>query len=355
VIFIQIAFYWLLWPAAPQIQSELTAENTFEDSSGGGLYIDTVFSAMAQTLVIGGKGYTNNLLGLWHNGRFSASTVSNNSAYEFPPQSLYLGSNTFKVLRLTARGEASIVDSFVIDYASHRLQTIASPLSRLKTEEKIVALTFDAGSAANGADSILSILKSKNLHITFFLTGTFIRKFPDILKQMVGDNHELANHTYSHPHLTSFAWDGMQSTLNHIDREYVYSQLQRTDSIFNAISSYHLKPYWRAPFGEYNPDILNWAAECGYKHIGWSSGCDTRDWVTDTESNLYRSASEIYDHLMNLEIKGRLKGAIILMHLNSERDSDKPYTILPKLIDTLHDRGYKIVTISDLILSAISS
>jgi peptidoglycan/xylan/chitin deacetylase (PgdA/CDA1 family) len=108
-------------------------------------------------------------------------------------------------------------------------------------------------------------------------------------------------------------------------------------------------PYWRAPFGEINKEILFWAAELGYRHIGWSSRCDSWDWVEDTTSNLYRSSLEIKKHFLQLEEKKGLKGKIILMHLASERLSDFPYENLPGLIDELRGRGYSFLKISQLL------
>jgi peptidoglycan/xylan/chitin deacetylase (PgdA/CDA1 family) len=128
-----------------------------------------------------------------------------------------------------------------------------------------------------------------------------------------------------------------------------------TDSLLFNGFGLHFKPYWRAPFGEYNDHILRWAAELGYKHIGWSSSCDTRDWVSDRDSELYRTGEEIYQHLIDLESKGRLRGAIILMHANTDRDTDEAFKILPKLIDTFHERKYKIVPISILLTSSFST
>jgi peptidoglycan/xylan/chitin deacetylase (PgdA/CDA1 family) len=252
-------------------------------------------------------------------------------------------------------GKTTLVDSFSIDYYSQRLHMLSIPFTRLKTNEKILALTFDAGSAATGADSIIKILSDKDLKLTFFLTGVFICKFPDIVENLVVNGHELANHSYSHPHLTMYADDKSHNNLNNINRAFLHKQLSMTDSLLYGRFGLHLKPYWRAPFGEYNNEILRWAAELGYKHIGWSSKCDTRDWVDDRDSDFYRTGKEIYQHLVELESKGKLRGAVILMHVHTDRVTDKPFKILPKLIDTLRERGYKIVPVSTLLTSSISS
>jgi peptidoglycan/xylan/chitin deacetylase (PgdA/CDA1 family) len=316
--------------------------------------IDTTFSGLSQSLIISGEGPANSLLGLWHNKRFSASAITIKDKYQFPLQSLYLGNNVFTVRSLAGNGATVLIDSFSIQYASQRIQSLAIPLTSINTNENIMALTFDAGSAATGADSIINILASKNIKLTFFLTGRFIRKFPHIVQNLVDNNHELANHTLTHPHLTSYEENGVQLLRENVNRSIIYTQLNRTDSLLFSGFGTHLKPYWRAPFGEYNQQILNWAAETGYKHVGWSPGCDTRDWISDPESELYRTKEEIYEHLMDLESRGLLKGSIILLHLHSERKEDAAYKILAKLIDTLHQKNYKIVTISELIHASIS-
>ena len=319
------------------------------------LQVDTLLAGLSQSVQIKGKGQNNNLLGLWHNGNYASSAVINNGSYLFPPQSLFLGKNEFLVWSLSESGQTSLVDSFSIDYFSQRLHLLSIPFSRLKTDDKILALTFDAGSAANGADSIIQILEKHELKLTFFLTGMFIERFPDIVQNLISNGHELANHTYTHPHLTSFSVNQIHKNLIHTDRSFIYDQLNRTDSLYYDRFRQRLKPYWRAPFGEINDQILMWAAELGYKHIGWSSGCDTRDWVTDQDSELYRTSEEIYQYLIDLESKGRLRGAVILMHIHTDRANDKPFRILPKLIDTLHNRGYKIVPVSTLLTTSIST
>jgi peptidoglycan/xylan/chitin deacetylase (PgdA/CDA1 family) len=359
MLLLQIIFQFLFAPG-PQETSNANSDLSRPDSktmmqTGYDVYVDTLFTGMAQSIRVKGKGQNNNLLGLWHNGKYAASAIINKGNYEFPAQSLYIGANEFLIWSLSDKGTTTLVDSFSINYFSQRLHLLSIPFSRLKTKEKILALTFDAGSAANGADSIINILEENDLELTFFLTGTFIQKFPEIVESLISNGHEMANHSYSHPHLTSYSVNQLHNNLLNINRQFIYDQLNKTDSLFNERFGQHLKPYWRAPYGEYNDQILMWAAELGYKHIGWSAQCDTRDWISDKDSDLYWTAEEIYQHLIDLESRGKLTGAVILMHVHTERNEDQPYKILPKLIQTLKQRGYKIVSISTLLTSAIAS
>ena len=361
IIFIsQILLIFLFLPAKDQGAEQAAEEKDSALLHGerrispleSNMTLDTIYSQPTHALQISGKGPANTLFGLWQNGKFRSATVSNGGSYQFPNQVLSLGMNTFLVWALSDQGITSLIDSFSVTFNSRRLTYLATPFDKATTNRKIVALTFDGGSLAAGADSILSILTYKQVRSTFFLTGTFIRNFPGIVKQLVDSDHELANHTYSHPHLTSFETDGKQTTKSTIDRDVLVQQLTKTDSLLYAKVNVHFKPYWRAPFGEYNRTILIWAAEVGYKHIGWSQGGDTRDWVADEDSPLYRSAQEIYEYLLDMESRGKLKGSVILMHLHSDRPDQKPYKILPDLIDELQNRGYQLMTISELIQAA---
>jgi peptidoglycan/xylan/chitin deacetylase (PgdA/CDA1 family) len=260
-----------------------------------------------------------------------------------------LGRNSFVLWGLFEDGTSTLIDTFSIDYYSQRVITLAQSVERLQTDQRVLALTFDAGSTSNGSDSIISILRKQDLRATFFLTGLFIEKFPYVVADLINDGHELANHTYSHPHLTSWEQNRANNRLEYVDRNFIYSQLNKTDSILYANFKRHLKPLWRAPFGEYNDQILTWAAELGYRHIKWSNQCDTWDWVSDKESPFYRTPNEIYAHLINLLVNEKLNGAIILMHFGSNRENEFPFEMLTKLIRALKEENYKILTVSQLL------
>ena len=263
--------------------------------------------------------------------------------------SLDPGTNRIAIWALDERGESVCLDSFVISFKHPRYEYLSHTVDCVRTERRIIALTFDAGSGSNGADSLIDIITGRGLHLTFFLTGAFIRHYPEIVKRLMENRQEIGNHTYNHPSLTTWSENSRNDLRDYVDRGFILNQLQRTDSLYYELTGAHMHPYWRAPFGEYNKEILGWAALAGYKHIGWSPGCDTRDWVIDTNSPLYLSSTQIYEKLMHMEEAGKLKGAIILMHLNSERKSDPLYRTLPRIIDELSRRGYQIMTISELL------
>lgn len=240
MIFIQIILFWLLIPDAnnqtPIISNKSSVDSTLIQTRNLRYSADTLFNGSRQSLQINGEAPVNTLMGLWNNGSYLAATVSGKNGYKFPLQTLNLGKNTFMVWGLSENGATTLVDSITIEYSSQRISAIAVPLNRAMTNQKILSLTFDGGSAANGADSIIKILSEKEVKTTFFLTGKFIENFPGIVQKMLENHHELANHTYSHPHLTSFAINERHQTLEDVDRKYLRRQTpkSRQFALFNA-------------------------------------------------------------------------------------------------------------------------
>jgi peptidoglycan/xylan/chitin deacetylase (PgdA/CDA1 family) len=227
------------------------------------------------------------------------------------------------------------------------------------TLKKVVALTFDGSALDNAVGDILDTLKSRNTRATVFLTGDFLRAFPDMVRRILAEGHEAGNHTLSHPHLTSYAQDQTQTTLPSVTELFLCRELMRTDSIFFTIAGRHFSPIWRAPFGEKNRTICCWAQKCGYIHIGWRqgktwrSGLDSNDWIPDEETPGFHSPEEVRGKILALAQSGPdgINGGIILMHLGTLRKDAKNqvHRILGKLIDDLQNLGYEFVTVSEML------
>src|SRR3990172_5388222 len=143
-----------------------------------------------------------------------------------------------------------------------------------------------------------------------------------------------------------------QQTLDGVKKEFITRQLKETARIFKELTGRDMIPCWRAPYGEQNAEIRQWAYEAGFTHIGWTTGykkresLDTLDWVSNEESEFYYSADEIKERVLNFDKEGNgVSGGIVLMHLGTERKESHAYTKLPEIIDTLTDRGYRIVKV----------
>ena len=107
-------------------------------------------------------------------------------------------------------------------------------VSRGPRDRPEVLVSFDAGSSDRGALQILDALRERRIRTTIFLTGVFIRRYPDIARRIAADGHEVGNHTDTHPHLTTYAENGRQATRPGVDRAFLEKELAATARIWDA-------------------------------------------------------------------------------------------------------------------------
>ena len=281
-------------------------------------------------------------------GRSTETAEANNSAvYDSPAKikpASHLAVNTVQPLKALR------------PFNTLKPKKIISDITRGNPLKNELSITFDGGSEATDADEILKILRERDIKTTIFLTGEFIKRYPVLVLKMLEDGHEIGNHTLTHPHLTTFEKNFRQETLPGIDKLFITRQLQETDRLFRELTGRDLTPFWRAPYGEQNADIRQWAHEAGFTHVGWTTDLkkretlDTLDWVSDEESEFYHTAEEIKDRVLNFDKDGNgVNGGIVLMHLGTERKENHAYTKLTEIIETLEAEGYRIVKVSELL------
>ncbi|MEJ2583438.1 MAG: polysaccharide deacetylase family protein, partial [Acidobacteriota bacterium] len=184
---------------------------------------------------------------------------------------------------------------------------------------------------------------------TIFVTGQFIERHPSIIRRAVLSGHEVGNHTYSHPHLTTYAKNRRHRLLPDVTRESLQRELRRTEEAFAKATGRVMQPLWRSPYGEENRTLRGWALEVGFLHVRWSSlqgaSLDSHDWVADEHSSLYKNSRTIMDRLIQFP---KLEGGIILMHMATERE-EAPWTELPVFLDALDSRGLEPTTVTRLL------
>lgn len=220
-----------------------------------------------------------------------------------------------------------------------------------------VSFTFDGGSEANAATEILDVLRKAGVRTTLFLTGEFIRRYPAVVRRALADGHEIGNHTYSHPHLTTFDETGRHDLRPKVDEDFFAAQLIQTADAYREITGHEMAPFWRAPYGEINPQLLRWAERLGYRHVGWTrrvgkvATLDSLDWVEDQGSHLYLSGAQLKKRFVSLveAEPDELKGGIFLMHLGTERKADKIHWQLADILAAYRSRGFEILPVSELI------
>ena len=186
-----------------------------------------------------------------------------------------------------------------------------------------IALTFDVGASIDPWPSILETLRQKDVRCTFFLTGDTLRKpeAPDLLRQALADGHEFGNHSDTHPNFTQ------------LTDEEIAQELAALDEMVIEITGISTKPYFRPPSGARNDRVWRAVQENGYVTIYWTY--HVWDWTED------RTAEKVYSYA----IEGACNGAIVVMHVGAWETADT----LPAIIDELRARGYRLVTLSELL------
>jgi peptidoglycan/xylan/chitin deacetylase (PgdA/CDA1 family) len=190
-------------------------------------------------------------------------------------------------------------------------------------EGPYVALTFDDGPNATLTPKLLDLLAARRLKATFFVVGQNAEEYPEILKRIVREGHEIASHSWSHPNL------GKMSD------EAVRRELQKTDdAIVAAIGK---RPtLMRPPYGSITANQKRWIhEEFGYRIIMWD--VDPLDWK--------RPGPSVVTARILKETKA---GSIILAH-----DIHGPtIDAMPATFDQLMKKGFKSVTVTELLAMA---
>jgi peptidoglycan/xylan/chitin deacetylase (PgdA/CDA1 family) len=332
----------------PADTSSKEVESVFRPTQGG--------MVTSNTMDITGEAEADRIVSLSIDGKLSRVTLPQDGKFRFDNVRLHRGSNRIEVRAITQEGRVSVLQVMTLAAGAPTVEYLARDFQRGSVETRELAFTFDGGSSDNAASSILDALKSKNVKATFFLTGEFIRSYPGLVRRIVSEGHDVGDHTWSHPHLTSYAEDRRQATLPGITAEKLKGELLKTAAIFRTVTGRDMVPLWRAPYGEVNPELMRWAAEAGFRHVGWTTGkgwaesMDSMDWVADRKSAAYHSAGEIAAKILAYAKTGKYgaNGIVVLMHLGTERKDDFPHERLPEIIDGLKKLGYSPVKVTEM-------
>ena len=193
------------------------------------------------------------------------------------------------------------------------------PIYNVQTEEPKVAFTMNCAWNADDIDSILATLEKHKVHITFFMVGDWVDKYPEAVKKISDAGHEIANHSDGHKHVNDLSLEDNEKEIT-ICSDKIKKITGKSTTLY------------RGPYGEYNNTVIQ-AAE-NQKHV-------TIQWSLDTLDYKGITGEEMWKRLEN-----KLKnGDIILSHNGTEHTADG----LDKLLTNIEQKGFKIVTVSDLI------
>lgn len=194
------------------------------------------------------------------------------------------------------------------------------PVYRAVTREKKVALTFDISWGQDMPPRVLDALKAEGVRATFFLSGPWARSYPDLVKRIAAEGHEIASHGYEHVNLSGYS------------REFITDNIRRTHEILAELTGQQPR-FFRPPNGDFNDLVVQTAAELGYVTVIWS--LDSLDWKR-------LSSQEIAQRVVS-----RCKqGDIILMHASDSAPGTPG--ALPAVIQGIRAKGLEIVRLCEL-------
>lgn len=210
--------------------------------------------------------------------------------------------------------------SFVFSYALHGY---ANEVYKCGSgDKKRVALTFDDGPHPSLTNKILDILDAYSLKATFFVIGKNAAEHPEILKRMILSGHEIGNHTYSHPHLSTLSYKELLEEIT-LGKDLITSITHKPIRLF------------RPPEGVCSAAVGKAANKNGECVVLWT--IDTRDWCSPPTEDIVNSV-----------MKNLSPGAIILFHDYVYENSNTPEA-LEILIPKILQEGYEIVSVSELL------
>lgn len=219
-----------------------------------------------------------------------------------------------------------------------RVQDFSSPqLMGHGMAQKTVSLTFDDGPGPRTAE-ISRFLKNEGIRATFFVQGSNGARYPEVLRQLQQDGHLVANHSYTHPHMTK--------------SENAIDEVRRTDDLIKPfVDAGHF--LFRAPYGDWNSKVVTVLNNAGLtKYVGsifWdiggerveradkslSAAADWACWASDD------SVEKCLDGYMN-ETR-ELNRGIVLLHDVHSRTID----MTKLMVAQLKDEGFKFIRVDE--------
>jgi polysaccharide deacetylase family sporulation protein PdaB len=195
------------------------------------------------------------------------------------------------------------------------------PIYSVDTDKKLTSITFDCAWGADDIPDILKALKEADVKATFFIVGQWAEKYPEKVKMIARDGHDVANHSYSH--LRMGGLDGSRTAY----------EIKKCGEVLESISGTKCDLF-RAPYGEYSNALLAEAKRQGFYTIQWD--VDSLDW---------RPGISMEEITQRIHTKIR-PGSILLFH----NDTAHTAKLLPSILSSLKSSGYEFAPVSKLIL-----
>lgn len=195
------------------------------------------------------------------------------------------------------------------------------PIYSVERGDNKISITFDCAWGVDYTDKIIETVNEYGVKCTFFAVQFWVEKYPEYVKKLSDNGIEVGTHSATHSHMSKMA-------ASEIESELISSSKAIEDITGKKVTLF------RAPFGEYDNEVINTAKARGLSTIQWD--VDSLDWKD-------LSASEIAARV----IKKVRSGSIILCHNNGLHTAEA----LPLIFTALQEKGYEFVTVGELILS----
>jgi peptidoglycan-N-acetylglucosamine deacetylase len=206
-------------------------------------------------------------------------------------------------------------------HKSRSFQLLGELVTSVATGDSVVALTFDDGPSPSYTPDVLALLQREQARATFFLVGRAIEQHPQLARSILEGGHELGNHSYSHRPMVLMR------------QRTIQAEVERTDSLIRAAGADGPIPF-RPPYGKRLVGLPLYLSRTNRPTVLWSLEPDT--W--------YRDAESMVEHV----VSGVKPGDIILLHVELSARAEERVA-LAMLIPALREKGYRFVTVSELI------
>ena len=194
------------------------------------------------------------------------------------------------------------------------------PVYSVETDKKEIALTFNCAWDDKGFNELMKFLEEENIKCTFFFVGSFCEAYPDVVKKVNEEGHEIGNHSMLHN--------------DPVKQEYseIVSDISKCNDALYSLTGEKCFLY-RPPSGSYDNKTIEAAESLGMTVIQWD--VDSVDWK---EPKPEKIISRITENVTN--------GSIVLFHLGKENTLEA----LPDIINHLKNEGYSFNTVGDMLL-----
>lgn len=229
-----------------------------------------------------------------------------------------------QVLRILSAVLLSLVTLTILIFAIVNAVTASAedvklPIYCVDRGDNKIAITFDCAWGNSNTDELLKILKDANAKATFFVTGEFCDSYPDDVKKFYEAGHSVQNHSDKHPHVKGMNINDLIEDTRECSRKI--KMITGEEPIL-----------YRAPYGEYDNNVMTTLEGMGLKVIQWD--VDSIDWEDPDAYTIY-----------NRILSKTQSGSVLLFHNDLENTTEA----LPQILTELLQKGFEFVAVEDMI------